>query len=51
MEALNEKNWRPFSIEEIFDILPGKRLTKAEMISGDFDGAVGKLKMNNERSK
>ena len=41
MKPLNEKTWRPFSIEEIFDILPGKRLTKAEMIHGDtpFIGA------------
>ncbi len=36
-----EKTWRPFFIEEIFEILPGKRLTKAEMIDGDtpFIGA------------
>ena len=38
---LNEKIWRAFFIEEIFDIFPGKRLTKAEMIAGDvpFIGA------------
>ncbi len=39
--TLTDKIWRTFFIEEIFDILPGKRLTKAEMISGDtpFIGA------------
>ena len=39
--SLNEKIWRAFFIEDIFDILPGKRLTKAEMIPGDttFIGA------------
>lgn len=38
---LNEKRWAEFLIEEIFDISPGKRLTKAEMIAGDtpFIGA------------
>lgn len=38
---MKEKIWRPFFIEDIFDIFPGKRLTKAEMISGDtpFIGA------------
>lgn len=37
----NEKLWRPFFIEEIFEIKPGRRLTKAEMIDGDtpFIGA------------
>ena len=37
----NDKIWREFFIEEIFDILPGKRLTKSEMIAGDtpFIGA------------
>ncbi|MBQ3336988.1 MAG: restriction endonuclease subunit S, partial [Selenomonadaceae bacterium] len=41
LPALDEKIWRPFFIEEIFDILPGKRLTKAEMIAGNtpFIGA------------
>lgn len=41
MESLNEKIWRSFFIEEIFDILPGKRLTKSEMIEGNtpFIGA------------
>lgn len=39
--TLTEKIWRPFFIEDIFDILPGKRLTKSEMIAGDtpFIGA------------
>lgn len=38
---LNEKRWAEFLIEKIFDISPGKRLTKAEMIAGDvpFIGA------------
>ena len=37
----SDKQWRAFFIEEIFDIFPGKRLTKAEMIAGDtpFIGA------------
>ncbi|MBR6713144.1 MAG: restriction endonuclease subunit S [Selenomonadaceae bacterium] len=37
----SDKPWRAFFIEEIFDIFPGKRLTKAEMIAGDtpFIGA------------
>ena len=41
LSSLDEKIWRPFFIEEIFEISPGKRLTKAEMISGDtpFVGA------------
>lgn len=41
VESLNEKIWRSFFIEEIFDILPGKRLTKSEMIEGNtpFIGA------------
>ena len=38
---LNEKIWRAFFIEEIFNILSGKRLTKSKMISGNtpFIGA------------
>ena len=38
---LNEKIWRPFFIEDIFDISSGKRLTKADMIAGNtpFIGA------------
>ena len=38
---MTERTWQAFFIEEIFDILPGKRLTKAEMIPGDtpFIGA------------
>ena len=37
----SDKQWRAFFIEEIFDIFPGRRLTKAEMIAGDtpFIGA------------
>ncbi|MBR3499429.1 MAG: N-6 DNA methylase [Selenomonadaceae bacterium] len=38
---LHSKRWREFFIKDIFDISPGKRLTKAEMITGDtpFIGA------------
>ncbi|MBR0288175.1 MAG: restriction endonuclease subunit S, partial [Selenomonadaceae bacterium] len=41
MTTLTEKIWQEFFIEEIFNILPGKRLTKADMIAGDtpFIGA------------
>ena len=41
LSSLDEKIWRPFFIEEIFEISPGKRLTKAEMTAGDtpFVGA------------
>ena len=44
--SLNEKTWRPFFIEEIFDIFPGKRLTKAEMIPGDTP-FIGASDLNN----
>ena len=38
---MNERTWQAFFIEDIFNILSGKRLTKAEMIDGDtpFIGA------------
>ena len=41
MTTLTEKIWQEFFIEEIFNILPSKRLTKADMIAGDtpFIGA------------
>ena len=41
MMRLNDRKWMVFTIEEIFDISPGKRLEKRNMISGDrpFIGA------------
>ena len=38
---LNEKIWKPFFIEDIFEIKPGKRLTKDKMTAGEtpFIGA------------
>ncbi|MDF3004091.1 MAG: hypothetical protein K0S22_563 [Oscillospiraceae bacterium] len=39
---LNQKDWKDFVLADIFDILPGKRLTKADMRPGDrpFVGAT-----------
>lgn len=34
--SINKKEWKEFTIESIFDILPGKRLEKRNMISGDI---------------
>ncbi len=40
---LKDKNWREFFIEDLFEIKPGKRLTKAEMSEGEipFVGSSG----------
>ena len=46
LSSLDEKIWRPFFIEEIFEISHGKRLTKAEMIAGDIP-FVGASDSNN----
>lgn len=41
MLSLDEREWEVFTLEDIFDILPGKRLEKRNMIAGDrpFIGA------------
>lgn len=38
----SQHKWKEYSISEIFNILPGKRLTKADMVKGDkpFIGAT-----------
>lgn len=36
VEPLNQKEWREFFIEDIFNIKAGKRLTKADMKEGDM---------------
>lgn len=33
---LNQKIWKPFLIEDIFEIKPGKRLTKNDMKAGEI---------------
>jgi len=43
---LSEKEWKEFFIEDIFNIKSGKRLTKAEMVSGDIP-FVGATDSNN----
>ena len=42
LSALSEKTWDSFSISDIFDILPGKRLVAADTTPGDrpFIGAL-----------
>ena len=42
LPALSKKSWSAFSISEIFDILPGKRLVAADATPGDrpFIGAL-----------
>ena len=42
LPALSEKTWDSFSISDIFDILPGKRLVAADTTPGDrpFIGAL-----------
>lgn len=36
MNKIETKNWRPFSIISLFEVIKGKRLTKADMIDGDI---------------
>ena len=43
---LEDKEWKEFFIEDIFNIKSGKRLTKAEMVSGDIP-FVGATDSNN----
>ncbi len=41
---LNPSNWKPFSLNELFELKKGKRLTKANMTEGNFPfiGAIDK---------
>ena len=41
MMRLDDREWEVFTLEDIFDILPGKRLEKRNMVAGDrpFIGA------------
>lgn len=41
MISLSDREWNVFTLEDIFDILPGKRLEKRNMVAGDrpFIGA------------
>lgn len=55
---LDKKNWKGFSIEELFNINSGKRLTKANMQEGDipfigaseFNNGVTNFVSNNNKS-
>lgn len=43
---LQTQKWAAFFIEDVFDIYPGKRLTKAEMIEGNIP-FIGSIDRNN----
>ena len=45
-EALGSRKWKPFFIEDLFEILPGKRLTKSDMIPGPIP-FIGASESNN----
>ena len=46
IESLNNKEWGEFYIKDLFNILPGKRLTKNNMIEGETP-FIGSTSLNN----
>lgn len=46
LTPLSEKRWEEFSIDDLFYIKPGKRLTKKNMIDGDMP-FIGSIDSNN----
>ena len=46
MIQLNDREWGIFQIDKIFDIYPGKRLTKADMVTGKLP-FIGATENNN----
>lgn len=46
MKKIDTSNWGEFQIKDLFDVKPGKRLTKANMIAGDIN-FIGASSVNN----